>query len=303
MKKFTFIWMFVSISLSVAAQEIDSTQIFLDSLEASFNYQQGEIKFENDIGSIKIPHGFQYLNSNDTETVLTVLWGNPTGAGTLGMIVPETIPVSNADSWAFIITYDEMGYVKDDDAADMNYDDLLEEMQQDLASENEDRLKEGYEAISLIGWASKPFYDANKKVLHWAKELKFGESEDNTLNYNVRILGRKGVVVFNAVASMSAYPEVEKNIQPILSSFNYADGYEYNDFNPDIDEVAAWTVGGLVAGKLLAKVGILALLLKNIKLIGIGLTAAAAGLWKWFKKKTEPPVVKDFGSDNNQTNA
>lgn len=298
MRKLLFIWMFASVTFSVAAQEIDSMQMLLDSIEAGFTYQQGEIKFENGIGSIKVPAGFKYLDPTQTETVLTVLWGNPSGDGTLGMIVPENAPISDPASWAFIITYDEMGYVKDDDAEDMNYDDLLEEMQTDIAAGNEARTTEGYEAITLVGWASKPYYDADKKVLHWAKELKFGEGEENTLNYNVRILGRKGVVVLNAVALMSAYPEVEKNIQPILSSFSYTDGYQYDDFNPELDEVAAWTVGGLVAGKVLAKAGILALLLKNIKLIGLALVAAATGLWKWFKNKTEPPVVKDFGGDN-----
>ena len=32
---------------------------------------------------------------------------------------------------------------------------------------------------------------AEKKVLHWAKEIKFGETDGTTLNYNVRILGQK----------------------------------------------------------------------------------------------------------------
>jgi uncharacterized membrane-anchored protein len=110
----------------------------------------------------------------------------------------------------------------------------------------------------------------------------------------VRVLGRKGVVVLNAVASMTELPDVEKSITPVLSSFTYSDGNTYADFNPDIDEVAAWTIGGLVAGKVLAKVGVLAFLLKYIKLIGIGIAALATGLWKWYKRKTELPEVRDI---------
>lgn len=301
MRKLILIWMFTSVALSVAAQEVDSMQLFLDSLEASFTYQKGEIKFENGVGAIQVPAGFRYLDPIQSERVLVDIWGNPSGAGTLGMIVPENAGVTHASSWAFIVTYDEMGYVEDDDAEDMDYDELLEDLQKETVTENEERKTQGYEPITLVGWASKPFYDADKKVLHWAKELKFGEDEDNTLNYNVRVLGRKGVIILNAVAPMTAYSEVEKNIQPILSSFTYADGYKYSDFNPEIDEVAAWTVGGLVAGKVLAKAGFLALLLKNIKLIGLALVAAATGLWKWFKNKTEPPAVKNITGDN-QTN-
>lgn len=301
MRKLIFIWMLSSVALSVAAQEVDSVQLFLDSLEASFTYQKGEIKFDNGVGVIQVPTGFRYLDPIQSERVLVDIWGNPSGAGTLGMIVPENAGITAATSWAFIITYDEMGYVEDDDAEDMDYDELLEELQKETITENEEREAQGYGPITLVGWASKPFYDTEKKVLHWAKELKFGDDEENTLNYNVRVLGRKGVIILNAVAPMTAYAEVEKNIQPILSSFTYADGYKYSDFNPELDEVAAWTVGGLVAGKVLAKAGFLALILKNIKLIGLALVAAATGLWKWFKNKTEPPTVKNITGDN-QTN-
>jgi uncharacterized membrane-anchored protein len=86
-----------------------------------------------------------------------------------------------------------------------------------------------------------------------------------------------------------------------MASFSFADGSKYEQFDPDIDEVAAWTIGGLVAGKVLAKAGILALILKNIKIIGLGLVAAATAAWKWFKRKGEPPVVRDItGGEQNQ---
>jgi uncharacterized membrane-anchored protein len=196
---------------------------------------------------------------------------------------------------AFIITYDEMGYVKDDDADEIDYDELLKEMQSDAASANDERAKLGYESIAIIGWAAKPYYDSERKVLHWAKEIKFGENEGTTLNYNVRILGRKGVLVLNAVSSMMELPEVQQNIEPVLASVTYTDGNKYADFNPDLDEVAAWTIGGLVAGKVLAKVGIFALLLKNIKLIGLAIAGLATAAWRWYKKKTELPTVRNVG--------
>jgi uncharacterized membrane-anchored protein len=227
------------------------------------------------------------------------MWGNPEGSGALGMIVPENVGITDENSWAFIITYEEMGYVKDDDAEDIDYDELLKEIQSDAASANEERAKLGYESIAIIGWASKPYYDADKKVLHWAKEIKFGETEGTTLNYNVRILGRKGILVLNAVSSMMELPDVQQNIAPVLASFNFDDGNKYADFNPDMDEVAAWTIGGLVAGKMLAKVGIFALLLKNIKLIGLALAALGTGAWKWYKRKTELPTVRNMNESNS----
>jgi uncharacterized membrane-anchored protein len=277
-----------------ASVETDSVQLFFDSLEASFQYQHGEIKLDNGIGSLQVPTGFRYLDARQADYVIHDLWGNPPGGETLGMIVPEDIGITSANSWAFIITYDEMGYVKDDDATDMDYEELLKEMQTDAAATNEERKKLGYETIAIIGWASKPFYDNEKKVLHWAKEIKFGETGGTTLNYNVRVLGRKGVLVLNAVASMEQLPDVKKNIDPVLTSFNYTDGNKYADFNPEMDEVAAWTIGGLVAGKVLAKAGFFALILKNIKLIALAIGGVATAIWRWYKKKTETATVRNI---------
>jgi uncharacterized membrane-anchored protein len=303
MKQLFSFMLCLSIVTTFAADETDSTQIFLDSLEATFNYQTGEIKFDNNIGTLSVPQGFRYLDSDQTRYVLHDLWGNPGGEGTMGMLVPANIPITSLESWAFIITYEEMGYVKDDDADDIDYDELLEELQSETSEENEQRTKEGYEPISIVGWATTPFYDKNKKILHWAKEIKFGEAEENTLNYNVRVLGRKGVLVLNAVASMSALEEVKGNIDPVLTAFAYSEGNQYDDFDPEIDEVAAWTIGGLVAGKVLAKAGILALLLKNIKLIGLAMVGLGGAIWNWFRRKTEPPMVREIGGGTNDSNA
>jgi uncharacterized membrane-anchored protein len=299
MKQLFTLLLCFSIVTTFAADETDSTQIFLDSLESTFKYQTGEIKFDDNIGTLNVPEGFRYLDAEQTRLVLHDLWGNPGGDGTMGMLVPANIPITSMESWAFIVTYEEMGYVKDDDADDIDYKELLEELQTETAEENEQRTKEGYEPISIIGWATTPFYDKDKKILHWAKEIKFGESEENTLNYNVRVLGRKGVLVLNAVASMSALEDVKANIDPVLTAFTYSEGNQYDDFNPEVDEVAAWTIGGLVAGKVLAKAGILALVLKNIKLIGLAFVGLGGAVWKWFRRKTEPPVVREIGGSSN----
>jgi uncharacterized membrane-anchored protein len=277
---------------------VDSTQLFLDSLESTFHYQQGEITFDNQVGTLKVPDGFRYLDADQTRYVIHDLWGNPGGDGTMGMIVPANIPITSAESWAFIISYDEMGFVKDDDADEIDYDEMLTEIQAETAEENTTREEAGYEPISIIGWASKPYYDKDRKVLHWAKELSFGDSEVHTLNYNVRVLGRKGVLVLNAVASMDALATVKQNIDPVLGAFQYGEGHQYDDFNPELDKVAAWTVGGLVAGKVLAKAGIIALLLKNIKLIGLAIVGLVSAAVRWFRRKTEPPTVREFPGDN-----
>jgi uncharacterized membrane-anchored protein len=272
-----------------AQEEPDSaSSAKLDSIEQSFSFQHGIIELKGGIGKITVPAGFKYLDPKQSEHVLVDLWGNPGGENvSLGMLLPEDQPLLSESGYVFNIEYDEIGYVKDDDADDINYQELLEQMQKESVEENKERQKAGYVPIQMVGWASPPFYDKDKKILHWAKELKFGDQEVNTLNYNIRVLGRKGVLVLNAIATVKDLPLVKKDIGRVLDIVQFSDGYKYKDFDPSVDQVAAWTIGGLVAGKILAKVGILAMLLKFWKIIVLAVGGFFAFIWKRIRGKKE----------------
>ena len=134
--------------------------------------------------------------------------------------------------------------------------------------------------VRLLGWASNPHYDKARHALHWAKLLKFGNNSEPTLNYNLRLLGRKGVLVLNAVASEEDMADIKASIPTSLANVDFAKGQQYLDFDSGLDEVAAYSIGGLVAGKVLAKVGFVAIILKFWK---IGLLALA-GAWAAVKR-------------------
>lgn len=259
----------------------------LDSIERQFTYQTGAIELKGGIGTLQVPAGFKYLEPVQAEKVLTELWGNPKGTSiTLGLLLPDSCGVMDDAGYAFNIEYDEIGYVKDDDADDIDYEELLAEMQKESVEANAERKRLGYDAVSLLSWASPPFYDSERKILHWAKELKFGDAEVNTLNYNVRILGRKGVLILNAIGTMPQLEMVKKDLPRVMDIVKFSDGNQYKDFNPDIDNVAAWTIGGLVAGKVLAKVGFFALLLKFWKIIAVAVAGFGGFLWKKFRNRS-----------------
>lgn len=286
-------------STEAASQELIKYVQLVDSVEKAMKYQTGIVSIGNGIAQLNVPAGFKYLNKEQSTYIITEIWGNPPQDGILGMLFPDAGSPFADSSYAFVITYDGMGYVKDDDADKINYDDMLKEMQEGEKAENEERAKQGYEPIHFAGWAQKPFYDKTNKVLHWAKELKFGEAADgNTLNYEVRILGRKGVLSLNAVASMSELTLVKNDIDKVLTIASFTKGNTYGEFDSKVDDVAAWTVGGLVAGKVLAKVGFFALILKNIKLVIIALAAVGGGIWRFItgrKKKeedTQEPIAE-----------
>ena len=286
-------FLFVSSSFAKGGKDslemiMEIQQKFVDSVEKSMNYQTGSISLDGGFAKLNIPEGFKFLNAAQSNYVITELWGNPPRKDVLGMLFPADGGPFVEKSYAFIISFDPMGYVKDGDADDINYDDMMKEMQKEEVEENKTRAQQGYEPIHIVGWATKPFYDKNNKVLHWAKNLKFGNGQGNTLNYDVRILGRKGVLSMNAVATMEELELVKKDIDKVLKIPAFTEGNMYKDFDSNIDNVAAWTVGGLVAGKVLLKVGFFA---KFWKIIMIGVVAIGAGIKKLLGKKSSSEVA------------
>lgn len=234
----------------------DSVAIFkltTDSLNRTFHYQTGYIKLPGGVGELTVPRGFRYLDSAQSSYVLHKLWHNPPQAN-LGMLFPLDATPLGAKNWGYLITYESIGYVKDSNDANINYDELLQTMQKATAEANAARTAAGYDAVYLAGWGARPHYDRQQHTLHWAKFLRSGSGFDRTINYNVRVLGRRGVLVFTAVADPSLLPEIQASVPDLLTNVQFARGEHYRDFNPATDEVAAYSISSLVAGKGLTKV-------------------------------------------------
>ena len=296
---------FLMCATSIFAQDPKEEKLDYEAIEKTMKYQTGNIPLEAGNAILKVPKGFKYIDGKQAQYVLRDLWGNPDDPTVQGAIIPENTGVTYSDCWLFTISYDAMGFVKDDDAKDVDYDELISEMKTDIDAQSIERAKAGYGTMKLIGWASKPYYDEKLKVLHWAKEIKFNNDTINTLNYDLRVLGRKGVYVLSAVGSMKQLPDIKKNISSVLNSIEYNEGEKYANFDSSTDTVAAWTIGGLVAGKVLAKVGFFAIIAKFGKFIVIGLIAAFAAVKKFIfgnKNQQVSNPNKETVADNNSMN-
>lgn len=260
--------------------------------EESLKFERGEIKLKDGLATLKVPDGYRYLNPADTEKLLQA-WGNPPSEKTLGMIFRTDVSPFSDNTWGVVLTYLEEGYVKDDEADKINYTDLLQEMKESTNENNAERVKAGYPKVELIGWATPPRYDKATHKLFWAKELKFGDDADHTLNYDVRVLGRRGVLSLNAVASTNQLQTVQNDMQTVMGFVEFNQGNRYGDFVSSTDKVAAFGIGALVAGKLAAKAGffklLIAALLAGKKFVVIALIAIGSFLARLFgRKKSEP---------------
>lgn len=268
----------------------------LEAVQAGLRWKTGKISLPGGKAEVDLPAGYRYLDPSDAETVIEKLWGNPDGKNTLGMVFgPGQEPLTKG-GWGAILSYDDDGHIDDEDAAKTDFDDLLKDMKKSSEESNEERAKEGYEKVQLVGWAEAPRYDAASHKIYWAKNLKFEGNEENTLNYYVRVLGREGVLEINAVSDMNALSQVKEGMNALNSATVFTTGNRYADFNKSTDKMSELGVAALVAGgaAVAAKAGlfkglfVLLLAAKKFLVIGfLGLLAAGKAWWSSRKKKAE----------------
>jgi uncharacterized membrane-anchored protein len=277
-------------STKILLKQLEAYMKLQDSVKKALKYETGIISLPSGVVKLNVPKGFKYLGVDQSRYVIQDLWGNLPQQHLQGMLFPESGHPFNDSTYAYVIEYNPVGYVKDADAKDINYDDLLKEMKSDDAEENAKRKALGGTGMYTDGWAAKPFYDQKNKILHWALDIRVEGAEEHTLNYKVITLGRKGILTMSAVSGMEQLDLVRGDVDEVLSMAEFTEGNRYADFDSNVDDVAAWTVGGLVAGKVLLKTAAGAGILKFLKFIIIGIIAAGGAIWKWItgrRKKEE----------------
>src|SRR3954471_7594013 len=219
----------------------------LQSLAERIKYQKGQIALGDGLATLNLTDKFRYVDPAGTDTLLTGMWGNPPSTQkSLGMIVPATFDPFSDTAWCVVLRYQEDGYVKDNDAEKINYTKLLKQMQEGVREASAERVKNGYSSIELMGWAAAPRYDQQTHKFYWAKELSFGDSKgEHTLNYNLRILGRRGILELNAVSGISRLAEIQKATPEILAMVDFNAGNRYADYKPSADKIATYGLAAL----------------------------------------------------------
>lgn len=281
---------------NLLASSNQTTEAEFAALKKAFSElrpQTGTIPIKNSLATLHVPEGLQYLDEKDARWLLVKAWGNPPDSAdnVLGMLVTSPQDAVSETGWGIIITYTEDGHVDDADALKINYSTLLKQMQEGTLEANKERTKQGYSTMRLVGWAEPPHYDPATHKIFWAKELAFEGNPQNTLNYCTRILGRRGVLELNAVASINALPAIREQAQKAIAQIDFNEGNRYADYNQSTDKLATYGVAALVAGGIAGKMGIfkviLGVLLAAKKFVIIGAIALASGLKKFFGRKNE----------------
>jgi uncharacterized membrane-anchored protein len=253
-------------------QMTDEERAIFDRLDL----KQGKISLAGGVAEAEVPDGYYYLEAAGARLVLEELWENPPDETVTGMFFPRTGWAWNG-SWGAVVSYDPMGYVSDKDASSYDYNEMLTQMTADLLASNKWRSENGYDSIALLGWAEPPHYDNTTNELYWAKRLQFGGSEGETLNYDIRELGRKGVLIVSFIGGMELLDDVKASAPDIMRMVSFTEGNRYAEFDPSTDKMAEYDVGGLISGSPLASAGLMVLALAFLKKGGFLLILAPLG--------------------------
>ena len=252
-------------------------------------FSTGDILLPNKVATLHLGEQYHYLAPAETNQLLQ-MWGNPPDEETQGTILPADVNPFSEGGWAVFLTYVDDGHIDDPDANEIDYDDLLKDMKEGTEDSNAARKKAGYPEMHLLKWAEPPRYDAAGKRLYWAKEISSGD-DFHSLNYDVRVLGREGVLSMEAVARMDMLEQVRTEMRPLLDVAEFNEGYRYAEFNSKTDRMAEYGLGALIAGGVAAKLGLFAklgvFLLAMKKFIVVGLIAIGSFIAKLFGKKKD----------------
>jgi uncharacterized membrane-anchored protein len=253
---------------------------------ASLHPIEGTVAIPEAQAQFRLGSQYYFLSAADAKKVVTDVWGNPPAQAenVLGMILPAN--GNPATTWGAVITFAKSGYVSDSDASSTDYSQYIKQIQDGEANDNAERKKNGYPTSHLVGWAQPPSYDKASHSMIWARDLQFSGLKDDTLNYDVRVLGRNGVLSVNLVDSMSNLAAIREQARQLALAGGFLPGARYEDYKPGVDQKAAYGLAGLVAAgvgvAVAKKLGLLALILAFGKKAIVVILAAGAAVARWF---------------------
>lgn len=228
-----------------------------------------------DLAEIELPEGYIVLDGPNTQRLMEYMQNPVSGS--------EVATVASADEdaeWFVVFEWNDIGYVEDEEGADLDADAILASIREGTEIANEERKKRGWPTMEIVGWQEEPHYDYDTNNLTWAI---IGQSEGGrSINRIVKLLGRRGVMTATLVSPPETLAASAEETDMLLASYRFRPGSSYAEYVPGKDKLAsigltALVVGG--AGAALVKSGILA---RFWKLILAGIVAVGAGLKRVF---------------------
>jgi uncharacterized membrane-anchored protein len=240
--------------------------------------------------SLSLPARHAFLGIPEAAQLLEKM-GSFHNDSLLGVVVGK-----DADAkWFVVIRYDDEGYVKDTESIDAAQ--LLTALREGTEEANKEREERGFKPFHVTGWSESPRYDRSVHHLVWA--LTVHGDDGDSVNFNTRVLGRRGIVSLNLVCDPTDLAADKPEVASLLEGTAFKSGARYEDFNAKTDKMAEYGLAGLILGGVglgaakLVKIGllakfwnvILAALIAGKKAIVLAIAGAAAFAKRMFGRK------------------
>jgi uncharacterized membrane-anchored protein len=257
---------------------------------------------------IDLPPGYLFLDKVQA-TKFMEQHGNLWNDDLLGVVMKDEA------TWLVTIRYTEEGYVKDDEAEKMDAEEILNAIKEGTTEANKERVQRGFKALNLLGWSEPPRYQKDVHHLVWGIKGHTDGDDDDTINFNTRVLGRKGYVALNLIDGSKTIEGSKPAVATLLAATTFKPGSSYADFDKKTDKIAEYGLAALVAGGagaaalklvkigLLAKFGtkILAILIAAKKAIILAIAALFAFIKKLFGGKQAQPAPASASVEQKPT--
>jgi len=204
----------------------------------------------------EVEKGYMFLESSEAKKFME-LTQNP-DSDVDGVI----LCAQDDSSWFATYSYDNIGYVSDDEKGSLDCDAILDSIRKGTEQSNVERRRRGWPTMKVLGWARKPHYDDATHNLEWA--IKASSDDGMVVNYNTRLWGRGGVMSVTLVCEPDQLSSVLPEFKSALQGYSYTSGNRYLEYRK---------------GDRTAEVGLSALILG-----GAAAAAAKTGAFKWLWK-------------------
>lgn len=287
------VWIVLAVGCLVSSPALKAQDASGKNTTATIDWEMGPKTVRlGDQAELALPKGYAFADAANTRKVLERTQNIPSGSE-LGTISPVR------GDWFALFEFEPIGYVKDDENGKLDANSILDSIKRDTETANNERKKRGWGSFLITGWIDPPLYDPETHQLTWSLVGK-DERGVATANYRTRLLGRRGVMNVELVAS----PQQLNSVIPIFRSaaiggFTFNPESRYSAFVQG-DKVAKYGLTALIVGGGVAaavKTGFLKYLVKLLiagwKLVVIGFGALLAALKKQFKRSTAETATSE----------
>ncbi len=229
------------------------------------------------IAQINLPAGYAFFDGDTTRKMMESA-GEPTSGNELGYLRP-----TNA-SWGVMFRFNDVGFVKDDEKDKLDPVKLLAAIKAGNDEGNKLREHNGNPPLLIVGWEQEPKYDAATHNLTWA--IRATSEGQAILNYNTRLLGRKGVMQAVLICDPEEFSKTLPAFYGLLANHKFESGENYAEYKPG-DKIAKYGLGALVLGGgavAAAKLGLLAPVILFFKKVWKFVVFALVAVASFFKK-------------------